>query len=978
MRMLLSLSPCVVALLTGLTGMLGCSDEPGPDSGSPDASAPDGSPPSSAAFGPLGDRPDLPVNERLTVDGLISAVDVVQDKDGRPHIYAENLVDAMRVEGYLTARDRALQLEILRRTAEGRIAELFGALDPSTIDQDISLRHVGLGRVAKAQYNALHEGELGQMLDAYADGVTQVFKKIRSGEILLPQGVIGVPTEAFTDWSGVDSLAIARLQGYLLSYDAELDITLQQFFDAARTTFASSSADPLVQKRAGFERDFLRFAPSDPAVISNGYPAFKTAKKAAKKAPSAPRQGGVSPARAKLMASLSGYLSAVQRAKDKIAPEGFGSNNWAIHPSRSTTGHALVASDPHLALSAPAVWYAVSIDVTAPKDKDPSHDMHVGGVAFPGLPGIILGHNEHIGWGATVADYDVTDVYAETLTPDGKAVLFKGNPVPLQTIDEVIAIAGREPYTYHLPIVPHHGPVLPTIVNHAVVDPDPTLGAVSVRWTGMEPTKDLEAIIGLLGARSVDEAKASLTKFSVGAQNWVLGDTAGDILWTSHATIPTRDPKAFAWDAATYTGNLPCMVLPGDGTAEWTGALPDHLIPWAKNPSAGYLATANNDPIGDTLDNDPSNGKLPDGTPMYLRCSFDIGFREARIQERINAHQGPLSPEDCAGIQGDVKSALGQRLVPPLLGAMDRAAEERATAGTHPDLSSIALDPAYDPQRLAGLRALLDAWGKEADYKAAAGVDPDSALPLADEGNSPGAIDARASEATLVFNTWLVRVLRRVVGDELGQMGLQTFSRESSAKALLYLFSADPKQLATFDSATQDSALWDDMSTPAVESRDERVMRALLDALAWLDQKGGSGAAKPRWGAFHTVTFDALVPLFGSLSIPPPSDPLWSGGFPRGGDEFAVDSSDFRLSWALDASPDFRYVHGPSQRFVVELDPAGPKAWNAIPGGNVWDAQSPHFRDQAELWRKNQSRLVPFLLPDVIQAKESRMVVEAP
>ncbi|AUX45968.1 uncharacterized protein SOCE26_074700 [Sorangium cellulosum] len=978
MRLSLSSAPCVLALLTGITGMLGCSDDPGPASSSPDAGAPDGGPPSSATFGPLGERPDLPVDARLAMDGLLSAVDVVQDKDGRPHIYAENLVDAMRVEGYLTARDRALQLEILRRTAEGRLAELFGGLDPSTIDQDIALRHIGLGRIARAQYDALPEGELRQMLDAYADGVTQVFRKIRSGEILLPKGVMGIPAEAFTDWSGVDSLVISRFQSYLLSYDAELDITMQQFFDAARTTFASSSAEPLAQKRAGFERDFLRFAPSEPAVTSSGYPAPAGRKRAEKRASPARGPGRASPGRAKLMASLTGYLSAVQHAKDKIAPEGFGSNNWAIHGSRSATGHALVASDPHLSLSAPAVWYAVSIHVTAPEGKDASRDMHVGGVTFPGIPGIILGHNEHVGWGATVAMYDVTDVYAEKLTPDGKAVLFNGNPVPLQTVEEVIAIAGREPYTYRVPIVPHHGPLLPTIVDHAVVDPDPALGALSVRWTGMEPTKELEAIFGLLRARSVDEAQASLSKFSVGSQNWVIGDSAGDILWTTHAAIPTRAREAFAWDAATYTGILPCMVLPGDGTAEWTGMLPEHLIPWAKNPSAGYIATANNDPIGDSLDNDPSNGELPDGTPMYLGCSFDIGFREGRIQERIDAHEGPLSPEDCAAIQGDIKSALGERLVPHLLRAMDRAAEERATAGTHPDLSAIATDAAYDPQRLAALRALLDGWGKEADYKAAAGIDLDTAMPLADEGDGPGAIDARASEATLVFNVWLVRVVRRVVGDELGQMGFSTFNRELSAKALLHLFSADREQLATFDPAMQDSTLWDDMSTPAAESRDERVMRALLDALAWLDQQGGSGAAEPRWGAFHTVTFDALVPLFKSLSIPPPSDPLWSGGFPRGGDQFAVDSSDYRLSWALDESPDFRYVHGPSQRLVVELDPAGPKAWNAIPGGNVWDAESPHFRDQAELWRKNQTHLVPFLLPDVIQAKASRTVVEAP
>src|SRR5215813_2375555 len=100
-----------------------------------------------AVFGPLGERGDLPVAERISIDHLEGPVDVVRDRFGRPHIYATHASDAMRVEGYLIARDRTLQLELLRRVAEGRLAALLGASDDTLVDTDIGFRHIGLARV---------------------------------------------------------------------------------------------------------------------------------------------------------------------------------------------------------------------------------------------------------------------------------------------------------------------------------------------------------------------------------------------------------------------------------------------------------------------------------------------------------------------------------------------------------------------------------------------------------------------------------------------------------------------------------------------------------------------------------------------------------------------------------------------------------------------------------------------------------------
>jgi penicillin amidase len=958
------LHPSVLALAAAVTA--GCSSDkmsPPPDSGHPEVT------------GPLGTRPDLPVDARITIDHLHGPVDVVRDKFGRPHIYATSMEDAMRVEGWLVAKDRTLQLEYFRRTAEGRLAEVLGDLDPGTIDLDIVFRTIGLARVATAQYGAL-TGETKALLDAYADGISQVFSKIRSNDLPLPVGIVGFPGAAFTDWSGIDSLAVARLETYLLSYSGDIDLRVQGLFNAARSIFTATDPDPAIRKRAGIERELSRFAPVDPATTTTGYPAAialtsqRTVTTARRVRRTAARPGPMPD-----LSTMQGYLAATARTRKLFNPEGFGSNGWAIAASRSKTGHALVASDPHLSLSAPSIFWPVSIEVAVPPGR--GRDIEVGGIAFPGIPGLTLGHNPFVAWGATVAAYDVSDVYAETLTADGGAVIWKGRPVALQTIDEVIQIHGSDPYTYHVKIVPHHGPIQPNITPaHTVAPPDPTGGVFSVRWTGLEATTEIDGLLGLLQARDVDEARAALNAYGVGAQNWIIGDTSGHILWTSHANVPIRDPNAFAWNPATYTGNLPCLVLPGDGSAEWKGYLPGDLVPWEKDPQAGFVANANNDPIGDTLDNDPSNGKLPDGTPMFLACAYDIGLREGRIRSLLQAHADNFSLQDLQAIQADARSALGAAFTPGLLGAIDRAEAERTTPGTHPDLTAVVNDPAYDPARIAAVRAVLDSWGKDANYEAAAGVDLDTNQPKAAAGAN--AAEVKASQATLVFNAWLVRFQARALDDELAKLG-QTLDRGTRIRTLTYLMTADPTTLATFDPATGDSAIWDDLTTPQIESRSDRMIRALLDAFATLDKLVGPDLATYRWGAVHTIRFDAIIPLYFKLAIPPVGDAAFPAGFPRHGDSFGIDLSDFPFP-QLGADPNFSYTNGegPAQRFVIDLDPAGPKAFNALPGGNVWDSTSPHFRDEAELWRKNQAHAVPFQLPDVIAAKESRTVATAP
>jgi penicillin amidase len=919
--------------------------------------------------GPFGATPSI--TSTVNIANLSGPVDVLRDTNGLVHIWATNVNDALRVEGYQMARDRTAQLELARRLAEGRLAEIFGDLDPGRIDSDIAMRTVGMGREGQAIYDALGDGtpahtELKAWLDAFSDGVSQFNARVVSGDEAIPSAMTGLDHGAFTPWTGADTLAIGRLESWELSYTADTEIAQTDFAQSARTTFATG-------KRAGFLVDVMRFAPLDPTLAMDGFPNDPNHTMALVRGPSA-TQVATPDVAPELLRGARGFLRAASSVRDVLGKLGIrGSNNWVVGPQRTQSGHVEVASDPHLGLGAPAIWWLVQLDVHDPNATDTSQDIHAEGVTFPGIPGIILGFNQHVAWGATVTDYDVTDVFDEQLTPDGGSVVFKGQNVPMQKVHEVINVHGMAPVEYDRLEVPHHGTIIPTVANHRVLPPDPTKGALSVEWTGEKPTFEVAALPGFLRSKSVEDFRVAIRNWATPSQNWVVGDDAGNIFYTTQSQVPLRDKRAYTWSPKTFSGTLPCFVEKGDGTAEWTGQFLDEaFVPHVKNPPKDYVGTANGDQVGDTLDNDPSSKLLPNGQPIYLGCWHDPGFRVGRIHQRIENLGHPMTLDDMAAIQADARSSLGSKLAPGLVTALEHAQAEAATPGTHADLTAIVSSARYKAAPIGELHDLLVKWGSASDYDTPPGVSLDDGTLVAD------ATQAAASEATLVFQAWLMRVAQAILGDELTAMGWNPPGGVELADMRIvttYLLTADPHMMATLDASTGDSALFDDMTTAnVVESRDADSVTSLLDAIDYLGTKLGTDRTKWRWGSVHTLTFQALVPLWGALTIPPPTDSVFPNGFPRHGDGYNIDvgqpdSMPVQLKDAV-----FSYSAGPSQRFVIDLDPQkGPTARNVLPGGEVWDNTSPHFRDEAELWRRNQNHPIPFTHDDVAAAAEERI-----
>ena len=913
-----------------------------------------------------GDR--TPVTESPAITGLKAAVNAVRDEFGMVHIYARSPEDAFRVQGYMMAVDRAGQLEIARRSASGRVAEIYGGADAGQIDDDITMRVIGMHRAAQAIYDALDpQSDEKKWLDAFADGVTQHFRALREGKLELAQPLGGLQPKFFTDWTAVDTLTMGRLQSFALSYDADSEVGLSSRIEAFRTTFNATSSDPLAVKRKDILIDLMRFAPPVANTPLPTYPDEATPAPSAKwqAGPTSrkPQLGFKAPAAAARMsaglrARVKPFFDSIQRAKDFLGGDEFaGSNNWAVAGSKTASGNAIVANDPHLGLTSPMVFWPTHLVV---KSDDSKQDMEAIGVAFPGIPGVILGANRHVAWGATTAGYDVSDAWKETVTADGTGVILKGKPVAFQKVSETIKIAGSADYTFDVLVTPHHGSIVPEIKDHKA-EPIVAGGeAISARWTGQAPTNEIEAVLGLATAKTVDEARASMTRFGVGAQNWMLADSTGAIALTAPAALPYRDKKAFTWDPATFSGSLPCMLLDGaSGDHEWTGSmLEEKYQPKITAPSKGWIATANTDNVASTIDNDPSNDKLPNGQPFYIGCEFAQGFRLGRIEERLAAEAQGMTAAGMADIQADHKSGLGARLTSHFVAALERAEAERLSPGTHPKLAAAVADSRYAGAKIPEIIGELKAWGT-AGYSAAAGVDLD------DNSLTVPAAEAADAKATMIFNAWLVRAVGRALADEAEAAGEGSAGTNFTLRAFIRMLEEDPTKLATFDAATGESALWDDMSTASVtETKDDRLIVALLDAIADLDGIFGADRSTWRWGDQHRVRFNSLISIW-LTAQPSVSDPTFPNGFPRHGDQWAVDASNFSIVRKPSDKLSFGYGSGPVQRFVAEMTKSGPKIKNALPGGAVLAIASPYFANEADYWRKNDSHAIPFEIDDV-------------
>jgi penicillin amidase len=865
------------------------------------------------------DKPDdrsgafgaVPVTERLGgIPGLTADVNVLVDALGVPHIYAASDADAAFALGYLQARDRLLQMDLFRKAARGRLSEYNAALR----DNDVFMRTVMTSRVAAP--NGSHHvedliaarlsPEVRAFTQRYTDGVNRFLTDVRAsanGATLPPAySLLSVFAQDIAPWEVEDSIAVGRLQAFQTSESIE-----QELLGGQLAAFEKASPE--------LYADLTRHAPATPSVILPS--AQGTGRAPRRTALRSPRALDTSPAAA--APSIAGARAFLAGVSLPFAHgERTGSNNWTVAPSRSASGHALVANDPHLSLGHPANFHMAHV-VT------PSRN--VAGVLFPGTPVVVIGHNERIGWGDTNVGYDVTDLYVEQLDAAQKNVTFNGQPVAIVDLPETLKVRGQAPFSFAVRLVPHHGPLLPQSVAGG--------SAISVRWTGQDPTFEMQAFHDLGKARSVDEAFQALTSFGVGAQNFNIADVDGNIGYDPHAVVPIRANGDLALLRTTCR---PWLPMPGTGACEWTGVIADADLPQAKNPAVGYIATANNDVTGALLDDDPVGADAANANRAYLYAYTDPGYRAQRVRTRLEA-QPNLDLDAMTSIQSDDHSDFADAMLAGLLPLLE---SKRATL-TPAAQSALDRLRSWDRSTPTGLDA--------------AGV----AIPERTQN----------AQASTVFHAFQKRFAERVLGDELAAAGLaaKDLPNEQLFKVLVAVVSPPPAPLPPLRTGT---ALL--CAQPGSGTCADRAAEALEDTVTFLAAKLGADPSGWLWGRAHQVRFDFL----GNAQLDALTGGLFAlGPFPNDGGLFTVDVANF-APFATDAAGGeqfpFLQTNGPNVRFSAEMDPAGVKWRAVIPGGQSERKGDAHEADEVPAWLANAPGDQPFAQSDVVKAAKGRIV----
>ena len=536
------------------------------------------------------------------VAGLHGPVEIVRDRWGVPHIYAEDEDDLFFAQGYVHAQDRLWQMELQRRLGSGRLSEILG--EP-TLEVDRFVRTVGLNRAAEDEVRSL-PAETLHALDAYAAGVN-AFMRQRRGQWSLEFTLLRCEPQP---WRPVDSLYWAKFLTAVLSGNW------------ASETMRARLA---VKLGADLAADLEPAYPADNPTVVSG------AGRQAGAEP--PPNGWRSPAVLEALRLVESLLAGdVPRPQPPAPPAGVirlnpgASNQWVVSGARTSTGLPLLANDTHMSVAMPSIWYQAHLE---------GGRYHVAGVSLPGVPGVLVGHNQRCAWGLTTAWQDAQDLFIERFNPANAAEYeFEGQWRPVQVVQEVIAVKGRaEPVVVEVKLT-RHGPIVSDLMGEST--------PMALRWVALDQTDMLGAVLGYDRAATWQEFRAALASWAAPAHNFVYADVDGHIAYFQAGWMPVR---------AKGYGIAP---VPGwTGEHEWQRFLTLDELPQALDPASGWLGVANNLVVDTTY-------------PHFVSADLENPSRATRLVELLTARE-KVSAADFAAMQRDTYSAQAQRFVRHLL-----------------------------------------------------------------------------------------------------------------------------------------------------------------------------------------------------------------------------------------------------------------------------------------------------------------------
>lgn len=567
-------------------------------------------------------------DKELPVDGITADIEILRDNAGVPHILTFSDRDAFFGLGYAHAQDRLWQMTLLRRTAQGRLSEVFGT---RTVETDTLLRRLDLYRLA-VQSVQHQDARTQDALEAYAAGVNARIAEINADSLGRGAPEFFLFNAPLSPWQPADSLAIIKLMALQLSGHLSEEVL------RARVSLLLADDARLADILPDMPGTGVAALPDYASLVPETLPRY---------AQGSPESGALWPVPERGRAGAS--------------------NAWAAAPSRSASGGTLLANDPHLGFTAPAIWYLARLQL---------QDGSVIGATIPGVPAVMIGRSERLAWGLTSAYLDDQDLMLEQLNPD--------NPEEYRTPDgfkafetrkTIIEIKNAPPVTLTLRWT-DNGPVLPRAqFDLNAVTPQGHVMALS--WTALSPQDtSMTAAIGLMTASSVESALELSRAYIAPAQNLTLVDD-DTIAMKLIGAMPRRDP------AHQSRGRMPA---PGwIAQNRWQGNLPYSSSPEFLNPNGGIIGNTNNK----TVDR-----------PFPEHVSYDWGDSQRIIRwQTLMQGRKVHTRESFIEAQLDTVSNAARTLL-PLIGRDLWFTEEAAPEGT----------PARQRQRAL---ALLADWNGE-------------------------------------------------------------------------------------------------------------------------------------------------------------------------------------------------------------------------------------------------------------------------
>ena len=539
------------------------------------------------------------VDGRLAVPGLQAPVEIVRVEPGIPHIYARNPHDLFFAQGYVHAQDRLWQMDFNRTVGAGRLSSLFGE---GALPIDKVMYVLGLRRAAEKDWQVLSP-DTRAVLTAYADGVN-AYLSTHKGRLPIEFTVLGVEPRP---WTPVDSLTWGKLMS--------LNLSLNHPFEILRAHLIAKLGEPVAR------RLMSPYPASAPVIVPPGVQAYEDLVPS-----SEPRTG---------LAALAGL--------GRIAgtTPAWGSNGWVVGGSRTASGRPLLANDTHLGLQMPSVWYQVGLH---------GGGYDVAGFSFPGMPFVVIGHNQRIAWGITNLCADVQDLYIEKLDNPAhpRRYQFQNAWRDLVVRQEEIEVKGKPRVPYEV-WETHHGPIVNDVITELKGSPP-----MALRWPALAGTRLVDALGALNRARDWASFHRALADWDTPSVNFVYADVDGHIAYQSTARIPVRAP-----------GHQGMVPVPGwDGRFEWQGFIPYEEMPRLLDPPSGFIVTANNKVVGDDY-------------PHFIAYDMADPYRAQHLTALLSAGRG-FTRDSLRAIQAETYGLPAAAIRPYLLAVPPAGEREKA------------------------------------------------------------------------------------------------------------------------------------------------------------------------------------------------------------------------------------------------------------------------------------------------------------